>query len=579
MRNAAAFLLVLLSFSFKNPRPDRVDVADFPKAYFASPVGHAIKLNGTFGELRPGHFHAGLDIDSKNGGVGEAVLAAADGFVTRVAVLRGGYGNVIYIKHTNGYVTVYAHLDRFSPDIARWVKAAQYEKESFAVDLDPKDGQFPVRKGEEIGKLGNSGSSQGPHLHFEIREPKTGHALNPLLFELGVADQTPPQIRELRAYFLNDKKEEVGRKPIPLVKIGSEWRVKGDTVRLGAWRAAFGLKAYDYQTGSSSALGVYQIRLVVDDAEQYDYRMNELDQEEGRYLNAHIDYSAKKTIGAYINRLWVLPGNKLPVYQTSGESGVVSLYKDRPRKISITAADASGNETSMTFWALRDETMVEPEAPAFNYAFLWDAENRLNHDGLRLDLPRGSLYQNLYLTLDTRRDERRGFLSLVHSVQDNRTPVHRYFPLAIRPDSPIPADLRPKAFVAYMEKPTSKPENAGGKWDGDWLETRTRELGSYAILVDTEPPTITPIVFKKDMRKASGMAFRIADNFPTTGKADGLDWRATVDGQWILMEYDSKKARLTHVFDGRIGPGEHTLRLVVTDDRGNNRVFEQNFLR
>lgn len=579
MRFAVAILLILLAFSFKNQSVPKPNEADFPNNYFASPVGNAIKLNGNFGELRPDHFHAGIDIDSRDGKVGEPVFAAADGFITRIKVTGGGYGNALYVKHPNGYTTVYGHLDRFSPEIARWVKLKQYEKESFSVDLDPKDSQFPVKKGEEIAKLGNAGSSSGPHLHFEIREAKTDHALNPLLFNLGVADDSPPVLRELKAYFLNDKKEETGKKAVPILKEKGVWKAKGDTVRFGAWRVAFGLKASDFQPGSSSNLGIYRIRLAVDGEEQYEYRMDEIDFDESRYVNAHMDYSAKKAFNAYFHRLWVLPGNKLPAYRTSGESGVVNLYKEKPRKITITASDAFGNESQLTFWAARDENMAEPELPPFNFAFQWDSDNNLKNENLRLDLPRGSLYQNLYLNHNWAQEPGGKFLSAVHHVQDNRTPVHRSFPIAIKPEGQIPAGLRSKAFIGYMEKPGGKPRNAGGHWEGDWLETKMRALGSFAILVDTEPPTISPVLFKKDMTKADKMAFRIDDNYGTTGTADGLDWRATVDGQWILMDFDSKKDRLIHYFDEKIGPGEHILKIVVKDDRGNERVFEEVFVR
>jgi Peptidase family M23 len=579
MRFLAAFLLLFLVFSFKNPQTTVFDSVEFPRDYFASPVAGKIKMNGCFGELRPDHFHAGLDIDSHTGGVGEPIFAAADGYIDRIKVSSGGYGNGLYLRHPNGFKTVYGHLDEFTPEINRFVKQKQYEKESFSVDIDLKEGQFPVKKGQEIGKLGNSGGSSGPHLHFEIRDAKTDHALNPLLFNFGVEDATPPTFRELKAYFLNDNREEIGKKPIAILKEKGVWKVKGDTVRLAAWRFSLGLKAYDFQTGQNSNLGLYDIRLLVDDDEQFHYRIDEIDFDDTRYVNAHMDYAAKKAFGVYFHRLWVLSGNKLPSYTTNGESGVIEIFKDKPRKITIIAADALGNESKITFFALRDENMPDQIVPSYNYAFDWQTENSFQKDGLKLEMQRGSLYENLYLKLDSKQKNDSKFLSFVHQIQDNRTPVHRYFPISIKPENAIPAGLKSKAYVAYMAKITDKPQNAGGKWEGDWLTTRTRSLGNYAICYDDVPPTITPIIFKTDLSKSEKMSFRIGDNVETTGTADGLDWRATVDGNWILMEFDGKKDRLTHVFDEKISAGEHTLRIVVKDNRGNSTVFERNFIR
>lgn len=579
MRILFAAACLLAAFSFKNNPISTPETAPFPKGEFVSPVGHAVKLNGIFGELRPDHFHGGIDIDSKNGAVGEPIFAAADGFIDRVKVQLGGYGLALYVKHPNGYKTVYAHLDRFSPEVARWVKEKQYEKESFAVDLYPADGQFSAKKGQEIAKLGNSGSSSGPHLHFEIRESKTDKTLNPLLFDLGLVDKVAPQLLDLKAFFLNDEKETVGKQALPLLKQKGIYRLKGDTIRLAAWRVGLGLKTRDSQDGQRSNLGIYRLRLRVDDREEYEFKMDDLEFDETRFVNAHMDYAAKKATGAYFHRLYLLPGNRLKAYETAGDGGVISLYKDRPRKVTILAADAFGNESTATFWLLRDENMPSQEQPAHGFLFRWNTENSIDNQSVRLEIPRGSLYENAWMTVSARTDASGKFVSAIHQLADNRTPVHRFFPLSIRPDRPIPAYLKSKAIIGYMARPGDKPANAGGKWDGDWLVTRVRSFGNYAILLDTTAPTITPVVFKLDLTKADKMQFRIGDNLQITAQADGLNWRATVDGRWILMEFDGKKDHLTHVFDGRIGRGEHQFKLVVRDDRGNETVFEKSFVR
>ncbi|MBP6812634.1 MAG: M23 family metallopeptidase, partial [Saprospiraceae bacterium] len=225
-----------------------------PTNYFGQPVAGGIHLTGTCGELRPNHFHAGLDID---GVTGNAVFAAADGYVETIKVQASGYGNVLYIKHPNGYTTLYAHLDRFASDIQEFVKNSQYEHERFEVELKPPDGLFKVRKGQQIGYLGNTGSSGGPHLHFEIRSP-AGKAVNPLLCGIPVLDNIAPDIRDMKVYFLNDRREVLGSKAFSLKKdkkgnIGLE----GDTVRIGGSRIGFGVKTYDRSNTRRNDNGVY----------------------------------------------------------------------------------------------------------------------------------------------------------------------------------------------------------------------------------------------------------------------------------------------------------------------------------
>ena len=144
-------------------------VKNYGAEYYRSPVGFTITLAGNVGEIRSDHFHTGMDIKALQG-IGSPVYAVADGYVSRIGVSPTGYGNVLYVTHPNGETSVYGHLNGFAPQIARWVRARQYAKRSFRVDLYPERDQFPVKKGERIAFLGNSGSSGGPHLHFEIRD-------------------------------------------------------------------------------------------------------------------------------------------------------------------------------------------------------------------------------------------------------------------------------------------------------------------------------------------------------------------------------------------------------------------------
>ena len=141
----------------------------YPKNYFRSPLDIPMSLSGNFGEIRPNHFHSGLDLRT-NSREGLNIYAVADGYVSRIKVSPYGYGKAIYITHPNGYVSVYGHLSAYSGAIAEYIKKAQYEKESFEVELFPAKDEIKVTKGQVIAFSGNTGGSGGPHLHFEIRD-------------------------------------------------------------------------------------------------------------------------------------------------------------------------------------------------------------------------------------------------------------------------------------------------------------------------------------------------------------------------------------------------------------------------
>jgi len=572
MRSTILILLiftVLVSFKTSSKKT-------YPQDYFRSPVGSTFRLSGTFGELRPNHLHAGIDIKSKDGGVGEPIFSAAKGYVSRIKVQAGGYGKVLYVSHPNGYTTVYAHLKNFTKELDEYVKEKQYQKQSFEIELFPQQNQFTFDKGEQLGKMGITGSSQGPHLHFEIRDSRTEKPVNPLLFGFDLADERAPVINSLKVYFLNDKKETIQSKTYKLRKVGGKYKVYGDTLSLGAWRVGFGIKTYDYMTGVSNWNGVYSINMLQDDKPVYNFEMETFSFGETRYINAHLDYEERVTKRSYFNRCYVLPGNKLSIYDDQLNKGVVDLFAGKARKITIDVKDLNGNETTLEFWAKRSE-VNKKDGAAFNYFLPFQQENVVKTDDLKLYFPKGTLYSNLYMKYSASKDPSKNVYSSVHRVHDMKTPVHRYFDISIKPCD-LPQDLKNKAFIAYRGKGNAI-SNCGGKWKGEMLSAKVRSLGNYCIMIDNTPPKITPIRFSSNMAGYSRMTFRIKDNIPTMGKGASLKYKATVDGKWILMEYDIKTNLITYWFDDRIAKGKHDFRLELTDDRGNQSVYERTFTR
>ncbi|HHS95510.1 MAG TPA: M23 family metallopeptidase [Phaeodactylibacter sp.] len=551
------------------------DHKEYPQNYFQSPVDRPIYLSGTFGELRPNHLHAGIDIKAYKGKIGQPIYAVADGYVSRIKMQSGSYGKVVYVNHPNGYTSVYAHLHQFTDELEKYVRDMQYRKKSFEVDLFPQKGRFAFRQGEQIGTLGLSGRSYGPHLHFEIRDTKTEKPINPLLFGFKTKDSKAPRIHEVKAYFLNDKRETLQSKTWDTTPTGGTYHLDKDTLLLPAWRVGFGIKTYDHMNGVNNWNGVYAIKMYQDGELRYAFEMETFAFFESRYINAHLDYAEQVSKKSYFNRMYRLPGNRLSIYSPQINDGVVKLSKRKSSKITFEVEDLAGNTSRLEFWVRRAKVKMPP-SKTYNYLLPYDEENIVDNGTLYLYFPKRSLYENLYLQYHSSTDRSTNVYSSVHHVHEYTTPVHRYFDIAIRTQA-LPDSLRSKAFIAYCAQ-DNKIYNCGGKWKDGRLQSKVRLLGDYCIMIDDVPPSIKAIHFKKDMRGFRKMSFKVTDNFETAKNIAPFNYEATIDGKWILMEYDAKKDLLTYYFDDKVTKGEHSFRLLVSDDRGNESVFERTFI-
>lgn len=576
-RALTLFLLALLLLAFN--KGDTPGHRKYPKNYFHSPVKHAMLLSGTFGELRPNHFHAGIDIKSSKGVPGDELFAAADGFISRIKVDSRGYGNSLYIDHPNGYTTLYAHLNHFNEEIEAYLKAKQYELQSFEVDLDLTPDIFPVRQGQFIGVMGNSGSSNGAHLHFEIRDTRTQDPINPLLFGFPVVDNVSPRMHSVKMYQLDEHLHTKTTKVYSVFQSNGDYRIKGDTLYTDGALAGFGLKVYDHFDRVSNWNGIYSLSMLKNDSLIYAFDLETFSFDETRYLNAHCDYEERVTKNSYYNRCFTLPGNQLSIYRKNKNYGVVAVPEDRPAKITMIAADLSGNEARLEFWVQRRQGFraVQVSNELYNYILPFDEGNMIRTEGLYLHMPAGTLYEDLYMRYDVSPERSDGFFSDVHHLHEPTTPVHRYFDLGLRPTKPIPAELKSKVFVAYCNG--NAVVNCGGTWQDGLLMTKVHQFGNYCIMADTKAPTITPRRFRYNMKGRSSMSFRIRDDIATAANVNELSYDAWIDGQWILMKYDKKSATITHVFDERTQPGEHNLKIIARDAVGNQTVYETKFVR
>lgn len=555
--------------------PASSQIAD--RAYFSPPVKIPIFLAGNFGELRPNHFHAGIDIKTQ-GRTGIPVYAAADGYVARISVSATGYGNALYINHPNGTTTVYGHLKSFTKPIQDYIRDIQYEKESFAVDQTVPEEMFPVKKGEMIALSGNTGGSAGPHLHFEIRDTKEEKVLNPLKYQFPIKDQTPPAIQSLVVYPVAAESSVAGKQTeqrFLTVKAGKSYQLKDNQVIPVYGEIGFGLQTVDLLDGTPNRCSIYSMKLEVDNRVIYAFNMDNFFQNETKYVNAHMDYALAVLKKIRLYRAWVLPGDRLHIYNSVVKRGIFDATDGKIHQVSFEIADAYGNETSLSFKIQSKHFEVKEPQPR-GELFRYNHNNRIRTDDLDFSIPEGALYDDVDFVYMEKPALPR-FFSPVYRLDDSTVPLHFACPLRIRATN-LPERLQSKVMLAQIDPVSGKVYSATGKYNDGWVEGNIRVLGDYTLAVDTIPPKIIPVPeYGKDKKPIyNTLKFRITDYL------SGIEnYRGTIDGKWVLFEYDLKNNLITYTFDtSRIQSGKkHELSLEVTDFKGNTSTYQTTFVK
>ena len=304
---------------------------------YTNPLNIDLILSGTFGELRSNHFHAGIDLKTK-GVEGLNVYSIADGYISRVKVSSFGYGKVIYIAHYDGNTSVYAHLKEFSQKIDSIVKIEQYKIKKFEIDYYLQKDAIKIKQKEIIGKSGNSGSSAGAHLHFEIRDSKTQKPINPLYFNFNIKDDIKPEIKKLKVYNLNNTNKH---QTFDVIKKENNYFVD-DTLHTNG-DFGIGISTYDKSNYAYNKNGVYSIKLYVDEKLTFHFIADTLDFITTRFINAHIDYKEKIQNKIKYHRLFKLPFNKLKNYKTNINNGIISLADTNIHNLKIHVEDYNQN--------------------------------------------------------------------------------------------------------------------------------------------------------------------------------------------------------------------------------------------
>ena len=545
--------------------------------YYSPPLKIPLFLAGNFGELRTNHFHTGIDIKTQ-GRSGLSVYAAAEGDISRISISPSGYGLALYIDHSNGTTTVYGHLSRLRDDLARYAKSIQYEKKSFRVNIFVPKGKFHVEKGELVAFSGNTGSSGGPHLHFEIRNTQTEHPENPLFYNLGIKDDLAPKIISVMIYPLSEGSQVAGNiipQRIETVFYNGTYHLKGNPTISVFGKIGFSIQTRDFLNGSINKCGIYEVTLKADDHPVYIFRMDQLNFDETRYANSLMDYSYFRKYHRKMQKSWVEPGNELHNYPLLINRGLVNFDDSKIHKIKYIVKDAYGNCSQLGFSVISEQIDVKWPVPK-GIAIQCNQPFYLRKEGIEADFKEGTFYSDFWMDFQSTASNNL-FFSPVYQLHHDNMPVQKYYALKIKPDK-LPERLRDKALIAIIDEKSGHKWAAGGNYENGWITTEVRRLGRFAVTVDTVAPVITPLNIqnRKTLLDKRKISFKITDNF------SGIDnFTGTIDGKWVLFEYDSKHNLIEYYFDSEkmtLGKNHH-LELEVSDVKENKKVYDADFYR
>lgn len=547
------------------------------KNYFRSPLGIPLFLAGNFGELRSNHFHGGLDMKTQ-GREGFNIYAAADGFVSRIKVSPWGYGKTIYIDHPNGTTTVYAHLQRYKGKIAKLVKEYQYKNESWEFNWYPADSLMRVKKGDIIALSGNTGGSGGPHLHFEIRETDSENPINPLLVGFNIKDNIKPTIKSIIVTPLNDTSYvNNSQKPQRFLAVGINgvYKLKYGTVITAYGEIGIGIETIDRLNGVSNRNGIYSIELAQNSEIIYKSEMKKFSFDQDRALNSLIDYEMFLAKKIRYQKSYIDPNNNLQIYTQHKNKGVIHLAVSDKNTFSYNVKDSYGNLSTIEFpiTGMYNKTLIKPiKKQLFDTIFNYQDSNYYDAQNITVNIPKDALYKDLPFHFSVA-DTLSGAITPTYFVHNEYTPLHKAIDISIKVGR-LSNYERSKATIVHFDR-KKRYYAKGGTWRNNYITTKSKKFGGFTVMLDTIPPKITPtnIFPNKNMSSNSTITAKIADNLSGV-----KSFRATIDGKWVMMEYEAKKAKLFYTFDN-LPKGKHNFELTLIDGVGNESRVAIPFIR
>jgi len=450
--------------------------------FYCPPLQTDLLLSGTFGEIRTNHFHSGIDF--KTGKNGVPVFSIGDGYIVRIKISSVGFGKVLYINHPEGYTSVYAHLHSFNDDLERFVDSIQRSKNDYEMEVFPDSNLFRVKREDFIGLSGNTGGSEGPHLHFEIRDTKSENIVNPQFTNWNIIDSIKPVLSKVNFYSFQPNYWDKLPQELSFNATDRDSLIvlhsKSELIGLG-------ISAYDKQIAAST-LGIFAANLCVDDTSVFSYNYSTFSFSETSFVNAHIDFSEKIAKKIETERLFTLPNDTCSIYKNQVENGI-KMIPNQVYRIEIEISDFAGNTSSHQFSIVNrplDETTEELDSmidctKEFNFAL----------SNISITIPKNGLYQDTKQRFTIEKNILKSFITPCMQILDRDIPLHKSMLISFTPiiynEKIVLAKLDDlNKAVSYLNKTNSK------------VDFLTKTGGKFALTYDTIAPTVTSYAFTSD---------------------------------------------------------------------------------
>ena len=532
------------------------------KTDFVSPLDLPFSLSGTFGEPRSTHFHAGIDIKTQ-GKEGWEVKSIAPGHISRIRVSLGGYGKALYLDHPDQTSSVYAHLKKFAPKIEAYIKSIQYEKQSYTLHEFPKKGEFAISAGEVIGYSGNTGSSSGPHLHFEIRDTDSQKPLNPLLFNLPIKDSQRPQIQELFLFYPQKNNTLMHSEFVSLKKVNDSTYHTHLIKSYG--KIGLGLKMFDRQDLSYSRNGIYKARVEINGKTIVRYEFDQLDYSDSKKLLVNLDYPTFIKKRSKILKLFFQNHKPLTFMKYLNNEGLFNIELGKSYLVKVIIEDFSGNSSYIEIYIDGTKKKI-PNKKLEGKLIEPRLDYTLTLNDKELYFPKKTFFENAIIQIEEAENS--------ISIGPNLFPFDNPYEIQFKINDKDSIKLRQTFIAKKTEKKISfLPTNLD---KGHW-KTKVKDMGNFTLARDSIAPKISPSNFRPNqwLSKLKYIKVNISDDF------SGIkSYRGTINGKWVLFEYEPKRKLLTYDFSDIVfEQAKHELELEVEDNVGNKSIYKTIFFR